>query len=171
MLVMGGAKSGKSHFALNICEGLNMRCIFLATAQPLDPEMEERIRCHQATRGDKWHTVEEPIQLAAAIRELDDPGTVILIDCLTLWLNNLFMKYGTDQGPIDQAIGDLVKQLSGIRGAIVAVSNEVGLGIVPEDPISRRFRDTAGLTNQRIASVARKVVVIFGGLPVVLKDE
>ncbi len=171
MLVLGGAKSGKSSFALKICNDLNMKHIFLATAQAWDQEMEERIRRHQAERDDRWHTVEEPIDLAARIRELDNEDTVILIDCLTLWLNNLFMKHETDYESVYEAIEELAGQLSDIRGLIVAVSNEVGGGIVPENQLSRRFRDAAGFTNQQIASLARKVVVTFAGLPLVLKDE
>ncbi len=171
MLVMGGAKSGKSTYALNICNDLNMKHVFLATAQPFDQEMEERIRRHQDERGDTWSTVEEPVELAVRIRELDREDTVILVDCLTLWLNNLFMKFETYPESVYQAIEELSEQLVNIKGAVVAVSNEVGMGIVPADPLSRRYRDAAGFANQRIASIARKVVVTFAGLPMVLKDE
>jgi adenosylcobinamide kinase / adenosylcobinamide-phosphate guanylyltransferase len=171
MLVLGGAKSGKSSFALKICNDLNKKHVFLATAQALDQEMKERIRRHQAERGDRWTTVEEPLELVARIRELDRDDTVILIDCLTLWLNNLFMKYETEHDAVYQAIEELAALLPDIRGAVVMVSNEVGAGIVPENSLSRRFRDTAGLLNQRMARLARKVVVTFAGLAMVLKDE
>ena len=171
MLVLGGAKSGKSSFALKICNDLNRKHVFLATAQAFDQEMKDRIRCHQAERGGRWTTVEEPLDLVARIRELDTDDTVILIDCLTLWLNNLFMKYETDHDAVYQAIEELADLLPDMRGAVVMVSNEVGAGIVPENPLSRRFRDTAGIVNQRMALLARKVVVTFAGLPMVLKDE
>jgi len=171
MLVTGGAKSGKSAFALKICDRLDRKRIFLATAQPFDQEMKERIRRHQAERGDRWTTVEEPLDLAERIRELDSEDTIVLIDCLTLWLNNLFMKYETNDNSIFQAMEELAGYLSQPRGTVVAVSNEVGMGIVPENQSSRRYRDAAGVMNQKMASVARKVVVVFSGLPMVLKDE
>lgn len=171
MLAVGGAKSGKSRFALDVCRGLNRKCIFLATAQALDLEMEERIKRHQAERGGEWLTIEEPINVVDRIRSLDSEDTAILLDCLTLWLNNLYMKYGEDQETIEQAIEGLIQQLSIIQGAIVVVSNEVGMGIVPDTPLSRRYRDNMGYMNQRIAHLARKVVTVMAGLPLVLKDD
>lgn len=171
MLVVGGAKSGKSRFALNVCNGLNRKRIFLATAQALDQEMVERIKRHQAERDREWHTVEEPLNVADSIRTLDNEDTIILIDCLTLWLNNLYMEYGDEQESIMRAIEILMQQLSRTRGAVVVVSNEIGMGIVPDNPLSRRFRNDAGSMNQRIAHLARKVVAVMAGLPLVLKDD
>ncbi len=170
MLVLGGAKSGKSSFALNACNSLDRERIFLATAQALDQEMEERIRRHQAERGSGWRTIEEPLKVAETIGSLDREDTVILLDCLTLWLNNLYMEHGEDQEAIDKAIEDLARQLAEIRGAVVVVSNEVGMGIVPDNQLSRTYRDTAGYMNQRIARLAVKVVAVLAGLPLVLKD-
>ena len=171
MLVLGGAKSGKSSFALNVCNSLNKKRIFLATAQALDQEMEDRIRRHQAERGSGWRTIEEPLKVAETIGSLDNEGTVILLDCVTLWLNNLYMEYGEDQETIDEAIEKLARQLTDIRGAVVVVSNEVGMGIVPDNQLSRTYRDTAGYMNQRIARLSVKVVVVLAGLPMVLKNE
>jgi adenosylcobinamide kinase/adenosylcobinamide-phosphate guanylyltransferase len=171
MLVLGGAKSGKSSFALNACNSLDRERIFLATAQALDQEMEERIRRHQAERGSGWRTIEEPLKIAETIGSLDSEDTVILLDCLTLWLNNLYMEHGEDQEAIDKAIEDLARQLAEIRGAVVVVSNEVGMGIVPDNQLSRTYRDTAGYMNQRIARLAGKVVAVLAGRPIVLKDE
>jgi len=171
MLVIGGAKSGKSRFALDTCNRNREKRIFLATARAEDQEMEERIRRHQAERGPEWVTVEEPLDVAAKISALDNQDAVILVDCLTLWLNNLFMRYGEDQDRINQEIDGLAKQLACLRGAVVVVTNEVGTGIVPDNPLVRRYRDTAGFTNQRIAAVARKVVQIVAGIPIMLKDE
>jgi adenosylcobinamide kinase / adenosylcobinamide-phosphate guanylyltransferase len=170
MLVLGGAKSGKSRFAMDVCNGLEKKRIFLATAQALDQEMEERIIRHRAERGSEWLTVEEPIELVSAIRTIDREDTVILLDCLTLWLNNLFMKYGEDGEEIDRYIDDLVSRLSDVRGALIIVSNEVGMGIVPKNNLSRRYRDTAGLLNQRVADAAAVVVAIIAGQPLILKD-
>ena len=171
MLILGGAKSGKSSFALNVCNSLDRERIFLATAQAFDQEMEERIRRHQAERGSGWRTIEEPINVAETIGSLDSEDTVILLDCLTLWLNNLYMEYGEDPEAIDKTIEKLARQLADIRGAVVVVSNEVGMGIVPDNQLSRTYRDTAGYMNQRIASLAGKVVAVIAGLPIVLKDE
>jgi adenosylcobinamide kinase/adenosylcobinamide-phosphate guanylyltransferase len=171
MLVLGGAKSGKSSFALNVCNSLNKKRIFLATAQAFDKEMEDRIRRHQAERGSGWRTIEEPLKVAETIGSLDSEDTVILLDCVTLWLNNLYMEYGEDQETIDEAIEKLARQLTDIRGAVVVVSNEVGMGIVPDNQLSRTYRDTAGYMNQRIARLSVKVVVVLAGLPMVLKDE
>lgn len=171
MLILGGAKSGKSSFALNVCNSLDRERIFLATAQAFDQEMEERIRRHQAERGSGWRTIEEPINVAETIGSLDSEDTVILLDCLTLWLNNLYMEYGEDPEAIDETIEKLARQLADIRGAVVVVSNEVGMGIVPDNQLSRTYRDTAGSMNQRIASLAGKVVAVIAGLPIVLKDE
>jgi adenosylcobinamide kinase/adenosylcobinamide-phosphate guanylyltransferase len=170
MLVLGGAKSGKSRFAMDVCNALDRKRIFLATAQALDREMEERILRHRAERGSGWLTVEEPIEIASTIRTMDKPDTVILVDCLTLWLNNLFMKYGEEGEKIDTNIDDLVSQLSHVQGAVLVVSNEVGMGIVPENELSRKYRDTAGLLNQRVAGAATRVVAILAGQPLVLKD-
>ena len=171
MLVLGGAKSGKSSFALNVCNSLDGERIFLATAQALDQEMDERIRRHKLERGDGWRTVEEPLKVAETIGSLDSEGTIILLDCLTLWLSNLYMEYGEDQETINEAIENLARQLADIRGAVVVVSNEVGMGIVPDNQLSRTYRDTAGYMNQRIARLAGKVVAVLAGIPLVLKDE
>ncbi len=171
IFVLGGAKSGKSRFALDLCNGLERRRFFVATAQALDQEMKERIERHQAERGDNWQTIEEPINIANVIRALDGKDTLILIDCLTLWLNNLFMKYGEDREAINQAIEDLIQNLADIQGVAVIVSNEVGMGIVPEDPLSRRYRDTLGYVNQQIAHLAKKVVFTLAGIPLVLSSR
>ncbi len=170
LLVVGGAKSGKSSFSLNVCNSLDRERIFLATAQALDQEMEERIRRHQAERGSGWRAIEEPLKVAETIGSLDSEDTVILLDCLTLWLNNLYMEYGEDQEKIEKAIENLAQQLADIHGAVVVVSNEVGMGIVPDNQLSRTYRDTAGYMNQRIARLAVKVVAVLAGLPLVLKD-
>ena len=171
MLVIGGAKSGKSSFALQVCNTMDRDRIFLATAQALDKEMKERIIRHQTERDREWLTVEEPLNIAAAIGKLDDQDKLILLDCLTLWINNLFMKYEDDHQKIESSVEELLKQLSGIRGTIIVVSNEVGSGIVPDNPLARTYRDIVGSANQRIASISKKVVTVITGLPLVLKDE
>ena len=169
MLVLGGARSGKSGFALNAGNALGRKRWFLATAQAGDEEMAERIRRHRAERGPEWTTIEEPFLVAETILAVDAPDTVILVDCLTLWLSNLFMKYGQDQDAVEEAVSALCSVLSRIRGTVIVVSNEVGLGIVPTDALSRRFRDTAGRMNRLVAEKAVRVTVVLAGLPLVLK--
>jgi adenosylcobinamide kinase/adenosylcobinamide-phosphate guanylyltransferase len=172
MLVLGGAKSGKSRFALDYCNQLDRRRIFLATAEAGDQEMNERIRRHQAERGEDWETVEEPVNIQAVIDAYDHKENVILLDCLTLWLSNLFMAHdGGSQNAVPENIQLLGKRLSDMKGLIIAVSNEVGMGIVPEHAVSRKFRDMAGQMNQSIAGIAGKVVFIMSGLPMVMKDD
>lgn len=170
MLVLGGAKSGKSRFALSFCNEMQRESIFIATAQAWDDEMRDRISRHKAERGKNWLTVEEPLQIAREIKKRSHKNAVILLDCLTLWLNNLFMTYGSEESSIDHALDGLIDQLSLMEGAIVLVSNEVGMGIVPENELPRRYRDMAGLFNQRIARIAKKVVMVVSGLPLILKD-
>ncbi|MBN1847673.1 MAG: bifunctional adenosylcobinamide kinase/adenosylcobinamide-phosphate guanylyltransferase [Deltaproteobacteria bacterium] len=170
-LLIGGAKSGKSRIALDICNKSEKKKIFMATAQALDDEMKKRIQRHKAERGDDWITVEESIQITDRLAELDASNTVILLDCLTLWLNNLFMEKGESIESIQESIDGLLKRLSQIKAVVVIVSNEVGMGIVPENDLARMYRDVAGSLNQHIAQVAKKVVAVMAGLPVVLKDE
>jgi adenosylcobinamide kinase/adenosylcobinamide-phosphate guanylyltransferase len=171
VLVIGGAKSGKSRLSMDICSGLDRKKIFLATAQALDNEMKERIERHKEERGGDWVTVEEPMGIVDKISELDSEDTVILLDCLTLWISNLFMEYGEAQEFIDGSVDELLDQLTSTRGIIIIVSNEVGMGIVPDNELVRFYRDSAGSLNQRIAGIARKVVAVMAGIPLVLKDE
>jgi adenosylcobinamide kinase / adenosylcobinamide-phosphate guanylyltransferase len=171
ILILGAAKSGKSTLGLKMFDDPGRRYIFIATAEAGDTEMIERIKRHQEERGDKWITVEEPLDVVSRIKELDRSDTVILIDCLTLWLSNQFMKYGVGSNEIYDRIIELPECLSKTKGIVIAVSNEVGMGIVPENDLAREFRDAAGYMNQRIGAVANKVVVTFAGLPLILKDE
>ena len=171
ILVIGGAKSGKSRVSLDMADGLIKKKLFLATARGLDEEMQQRIARHKKERGLDWETVEEPLRIADRICELDRADTVILVDCLTLWLNNLFMRQGKFLEPLHRSVDELIAALTGVKGVIILVSNEVGMGIVPENELARAYRDMAGSLNQRIASMARKVVAIMAGIPVVIKDE
>lgn len=170
VLVIGGAKSGKSRIALDICNKSGKKKVFMATAQALDDEMKKRIQRHKEDRGEDWITMEEPINIVDKIRQLDDPDAIILLDCLTLWVSNLFMTYGDAFERIHGSINALLEQLGQIKGVLVIVSNEVGMGIVPENDLARMYRDVAGSLNQRVAQVAEKVVAVMAGLPMVLKD-
>jgi adenosyl cobinamide kinase/adenosyl cobinamide phosphate guanylyltransferase len=171
MLVLGGARSGKSSTALSLCNNMEGRHVFIATAEAFDYEMKDRIKHHQEERGNNWEIVEETLEIAYKIRDVDNKNTIILVDCLTLWLNNLYMKFESDNDKICDKIKELVEVLTNIKGVIVLVSNEVGMGIVPENRLAREYRDTAGAMNKRIAERADKVVITFSGMPMVLKDE
>jgi len=166
ILVTGGARSGKSKFAEERAARHVGPRIYIATAQPLDTEMAERIARHKTARGDRWRTEEVPLALVEALRATDGEG-VRLVDCLTLWLSNVMHAGADPSGEADA----LAECLQGQASPVVLVTNEVGQGIVPDNPLARRFRDAAGLLNQRIAQVADEVVLVVSGLPVVLKSS
>jgi adenosylcobinamide kinase/adenosylcobinamide-phosphate guanylyltransferase len=161
-LVLGGARSGKSRYAERLFAD-QAAPVYIATGQALDAEMRERILHHQASRGAHWHTVEEPLELAAALlRHRDRP---ILVDCLTLWLGNL-LAAGRD---VEAGCDALLAALAMLEGPVVLVGNEVGLGIVPDNKMARDFRDHAGRLHQRLAERAGRVAFIAAGLPLLLK--
>ena len=170
-LVLGGCKSGKSAHALRLAETLEAeRYIYVATCVPVDEEMHERVRRHQTERGSNWQTVEEPVRIEQVIDRHTGPQTVLLVDCLTLWITNLLMD-GRDHtaGQIESRLDVLCRTLNHSSGPILLVSNEVGTGIVPENRLARRFRDFAGLANQKVAAVADRVVWMVAGIPVQIK--
>lgn len=167
LLVLGGARSGKSRYAQVRAEALTGELVYLATAQAFDQEMRERIALHRTDRGPRWSTVEEPLELADAITACSTPETVVLVDCLTLWASNLILA----ERDTASATEGLVRAVSNARGPIIMVANEVGLGIVPDNALARRFRDVAGRINQEMAAAVEEVVVMFAGLPLVLKPK
>jgi adenosylcobinamide kinase/adenosylcobinamide-phosphate guanylyltransferase len=164
-LVLGGARSGKSRYAERLVEDAARCGTYLATAEAGDAEMAERIAAHRARRGPFWRTIEAPLALAAAIAAHAEPERPVLVDCLTLWLSNLILD-GKQAG---EEAGVLCSALRKAAGAVVLVSNEVGMGLVPETPLGRTFRDAAGLLNQKVAALADRVVFVAAGLPLVLK--
>ncbi|AQS85184.1 adenosylcobinamide kinase/adenosylcobinamide phosphate guanyltransferase [Acetobacter aceti] len=163
-LVLGGVRSGKSHYAESVVKQFPAPWVYLATGRAWDAEMQERITRHQADRGEGWRTVEEPLELADALVAAGEAP--VLVDCLTLWLTNLLME-GRD---ISVAKKQLLDVLSCRKALTVLVGNEVGLGIVPENALARRFRDEAGWLHQAIASQAQKVVLSVAGIPCVIKN-
>ena len=165
ILVLGGARSGKSRYSERLVEAAAAAGTYCATAEAGDAEMAARIAAHRSRRGAFWRTVEAPLALAATIRAEADPERPLLIDCLTLWLSNLMMA----GAPIDEEFATLRMALRDAAGPIVLVANEVGLGLVPETPLGRDFRDAAGRLNQEIAALADRVVFVAAGLPLVLK--
>jgi adenosylcobinamide kinase / adenosylcobinamide-phosphate guanylyltransferase len=162
--VIGGARSGKSRMAESLCEGERH---YIATAQAFDDEMRARIAKHQSDRGDGWVTHEVPLDLIGAIRRADGVGRGVLVDCLTLWLTNVMLA---DQDWMS-LLDDLLQTLVHCKSNIIFVSNEVGLGIVPDNSLARAFRDAQGITNQRVAAAADRVIFMAAGLPMVLKGS
>lgn len=164
ILVTGGARSGKSRHAEMRATALPGGSVYIATAQAGDGEMADRIARHRAQRGTGWQTVEEPLDLTGALERSDGQGPR-LVDCLTLWLSNLMMAERDWQAAAEQLAGCLYAQAA----PVVLVSNEVGLGLVPDTPLGRAFRDAQGLLNQRIAAVADEVEFVVAGLPLRVK--
>ena len=165
-LVLGGARSGKSRFAEQLVLASGLEPIYVATAQALDDEMRLRIREHRLRRAEQgWRTVEEPLLLAATLSREAGTGRAVLVDCLTLWLSNVMLA----ELDVSAVTRELVERMRSLRGPIIMVSNEVGLGIVPETVLGREFRDTQGQLNQAIAAIVPRVVFIVAGLPLVLK--
>ena len=165
-LVLGGARSGKSRYAERMVENAASGGTYCATAEAGDAEMAERIAAHRARRGPFWRTVEEPLVLAPVIATETTPERPLLIDCLTLWLSNLLLA----AKPIDEEADMLCSALRLAAGPVVLVANEVGMGLVPQTPLGRQFRDAAGRLNQQVAVLADRVVFITAGLPLVLKE-
>ena len=166
-LIIGGARSGKSRLAQQIAESSNPQRTFIATAEALDDEMEARISKHVSDRGKSWGTIEAPIQLCEAIQETCDANKAVLVDCLTLWLSNIMHK----ELDVGHEISRLVETVSSISSPLVLVSNEVGLGLVPQTPLGREFRDQQGRLNQAMARVCSEVRFIAAGLPLTLKSS
>jgi adenosylcobinamide kinase/adenosylcobinamide-phosphate guanylyltransferase len=165
LLVLGGARSGKSRYAQARAEGLDAELVFIATAQAFDAEMVDRIARHRADRDARWATVEAPVALAAAIRAECREDRVLLIDCLTLWTSNLLLA----EHDIPAAADQLIMAIHEATGPLILVSNEVGLGIVPDNELARRFRDEAGRVNQQVAAAVDEAMFIAAGLPLRLK--
>lgn len=167
VLVLGGARSGKSRHAEARAEQSGLARIYIATAHAGDAEMAERIARHRARRGDGWTTVEAPLSLAEAVAAHSAPANVLLVDCLTLWLSNLILA----ERDFETEANRLITALRHAPGMAIVVSNEVGLGIVPDNALARRFRDAAGIGNQRMAEIADEVVLVAAGLPLTLKGR
>lgn len=164
LFVLGGARSGKSHHAQAMAEAAAAETggtlVYIATAQAFDGEMTDRIARHRADRDLRWRTIEAPLSLAETLATSDGAGVVMLVDCLTLWLSNLLLA----EADIDAATDTLLSTLATLEGKIILVSNEVGLGIVPDNALARRFRDVAGMLHQRIAGQVDSVDMVAAGL-------
>jgi adenosylcobinamide kinase/adenosylcobinamide-phosphate guanylyltransferase len=164
--VIGGARSGKSSFALAEAGSFPGRKAYIATAEPLDDEMKKRIEKHRAERGRDWETIEAPIKMARILKEIRSEYSVAVVDCLTLWLSNLLLRAEDSEKEIESFLSSLG---DGSHPPLYVVSNEVGMGIVPDNALSRRFRDLAGHLNQKVAGIADEVHLVTAGIPVRIK--
>lgn len=167
-LVTGGARSGKSRIALSLAEK-STKPFYVATGWAGDSEMDERIRKHKADRGERWTLIEEKMGLSSAIKKAEEQGAdFILVDCITLWVSNLMML---EDEKLEKRTAELLETIKNIKVPLAFVTNEVGSGIVPGDPLSRQFRDDAGFVNQKIAQVVDNVILAVSGIPVFIKKS
>lgn len=167
VLILGGARSGKSRYGERLAEESGLEPVYIATGEPGDAEMAARIAEHRIRRGGRWRTVEEPHGLEAALKRKAAPGRALLVDCLTLWLSNIMAAGAV----VEERIASLVGVAARLPGLVIFVSNEVGLGLVPETPLGRAFRDAQGRLNQAMAEACDWVVLMVAGLPLVLKGD
>jgi adenosylcobinamide kinase/adenosylcobinamide-phosphate guanylyltransferase len=169
VLILGGCRSGKSRHALDLSLSIaGDNKVFIATCVPRDDEMHSRVADHQQERGEVWKTVEAPLLLAEAILQNAKSGSVVLVDCLTLWINNLMME-NEDIQYADEKIVEFINAVQTVEGPVVLVSNEVGTGIVPENKLARAYRDLVGSVNQAVARVVDRVDMVVAGIPVTIK--
>ena len=165
-LVLGGAASGKSAFAEGLIKQAHAKPTYIATSQVFDDEMAAKVAAHKTMRGDDWTTIEEPLDIAAALAKVPNDAPV-LIDCATLWLTNVILG----EHPLEAAQADFLKAITNAGRPVVVVSNETGQGIVPENALARQFRNAQGRLNQSIAAEADLVIAVMAGLPMVLKGQ
>ncbi|OGW31909.1 MAG: bifunctional adenosylcobinamide kinase/adenosylcobinamide-phosphate guanylyltransferase [Nitrospirae bacterium GWC2_42_7] len=165
IFITGGTRSGKSSFALQKAMKLQGKRAYIATAEALDEEMEERIKKHKKDRGNDWDTYEEPLKIPGVLKKIESQYAVIVLDCLTLWLSNLLHSNKN----AEEEIESFCNSLSTIHGSLFIVSNEVGMGIVPENELARKFRDLAGIINQKVARASDEVFMVVAGIPVKIK--
>ena len=167
--VIGPACSGKSRYAADLAKDINKKTVFIATATALDDEMKERIRLHKISRPKSWDLIEEPLNLSKVLLKFKPAYDTVLIDCVGLWISNLLMANMKDR-VIEKRVKELTDSiLKAEADLVIIVSNEVGAGLVPADPVSRRFRDLVGLANQTMAAGADEVIMMQAGIPVRIK--
>lgn len=168
ILILGGARSGKSRYAVELAEQLSKKVVFIATATLPDEEMNERIKLHKSFRPKYWKVIEEAKEVASILPQLKEKFEVVLIDCLGLLISNLLADNLKDKA-IERRIKRLINTISKVKITTILVSNEVGSGIVPDNPLARRFRDILGLANQIVAEKADKVIFMQSGIPIKIK--
>lgn len=166
ILITGGVKSGKSSYALRLAREIDKEeKLFIATARPIDAEMRDKIENHKRERGSNFKTIEAPIRLGDALSEFN--SSTVIIDCLTLWLSNLFYEVKKEEKP--REIESFIGALKEFRGNAIIVTNEVGWGIIPGDEISRKYQSDLGSLNQKVAEVCDEVYVMISGIPLRIK--
>jgi adenosylcobinamide kinase/adenosylcobinamide-phosphate guanylyltransferase len=169
LLVLGGVRSGKSRHAEELARGQARAVTLIATAEARDEEMATRIEAHRRRRDARWRVIEEPVALAAALRAAGSPESLVIVDCLTVWLSNLLC--GEDADAARRETQALLDALGSLGGDCILISNEVGFGIIPANALARRFGDEAGVLHQRIATLCDRVVLMVAGLPLTVKDS
>ena len=165
ILITGGVRSGKSRYAMNLALSYPAPRIFVATAEALDEGMRERIAKHQAERKGDFLTVEEPVHLAASFRRLEVQPAIVVVDCLTVWINNLLYHFSGKDEEVQKEIQDLIEEVQRLQFPMIFVTNEVGLGVMPENPLARRYMDQLGAVNQSFAALCDEVVMMISGIP------
>jgi adenosylcobinamide kinase/adenosylcobinamide-phosphate guanylyltransferase len=168
IFITGGARSGKSRLAESLAEGFGTPLCYLATGEARDEEMADRIAAHRARRGNDWQTVEEPLRLLEALKAAEGRFQAVLVDCVTLWLTNLLLSHEDASRALTE-VRALAESLPDLTTPLILVSNEVGMGIVPDNALARTFRDLAGKSNQILAAAADEVYVTISGMPLKLK--
>lgn len=166
-IVIGGAKSGKSQYCVELLKKTYKNPCLVVTAEPKDLEMEERIKRHKENRPKEWLVIEEPFEISTCLQNIPKERDVVLIDCLTLWLSNLMLNF--DDIQVLKYIDDFIVTVKEYPSDIILISNEVGLGIVPDNPLARRFRDLSGMLNQRLVDVCDSAIFMIAGAPIRIK--
>ncbi|MFO7983645.1 MAG: bifunctional adenosylcobinamide kinase/adenosylcobinamide-phosphate guanylyltransferase [Desulfuromonadales bacterium] len=169
VFITGGGRSGKSSFAQRQAEACSGKLLYVATARAHDAEMAERVERHRQNRGERWATLEEPLDLAGKLPRAAEGMSAVLLDCVTLWITNLFFAHSEEFEPVFAAVDQFVDSWQHLDIPLYLVSNEVGSGIVPENSLARRFRDLAGEVNQQLAAAADEAWLVAAGLPLRLK--
>ena len=171
-LILGGARSGKSSYAEKLAEASGKEVIYLATAQALDDEMKQRITHHKNNRPSNWTIIEEPLELAQAIKKWASPSRIILVDCLTMWITNLLSQNTeTDSEAVSVKVDQLIKSLPKNSGSIIFVSNEVSMGVIPMGELTRKYVDESGRLHQQLAQHVDSVTLMVAGLPLIIKPQ
>ncbi len=170
IFILGGARSGKSNYAVNLAKSRGKRVVFIATCIPADSEMKQRVELHKKSRPATWRLVEEAVDIDSALRKAKTGCDAILIDCMGLFISNLMAVESSDK-KIEEKVRQVIGQIKKSASDVIVVSNEVGMGIVPDNPLARRFRDLLGRVNQMIAKEADKVIMMYAGIATVIKGE
>lgn len=170
-LITGPARSGKTGLAVQWATTFPIPRAYIATAQNLDEEMNERIRKHQEERKSAFRTFEEPLTLTSQLEKIGKNFSIVIVDCLTLWLSNLLGEAGEEGRSIQQTTADFLALLKKLETPVILIGNEVGWGIVPDNPLARTFRDVSGRLNQEIARIADQVILMVAGIPMMVKGK